>query len=207
MPALVGAEDVVVLDPVALEEPDGAVVHPHREVDDDLVLRLAEDRPDVGVELDRVGRAVELRGRHLVEVQMLLGLETGGADRRSCCGDSGGGGRGRATAPGRPRDNPAPSGSKSAADGPRLAATDLKSAPAPPYIQRALAVATFLGDRFPLSLHDPIPVRDQARRDRTSSIASLGCDRRAAAPAEETPPRPGQRRPVLPGRGDRSRSR
>ena len=71
-PALVGAEDVVVLDPVSREEANGAVVHPHREVHDDLVLRLAEDRADVGVELDRVRGAMELRRRHLVEVQMLV---------------------------------------------------------------------------------------------------------------------------------------
>ena len=42
-PTLVGPEQVVVLDPVTAEHPELAVVHPDREVDDDLVLRLGED--------------------------------------------------------------------------------------------------------------------------------------------------------------------
>ncbi len=42
--ALERAEQVVVLDAVALEEPDLAAVHLHGEVDDELVLRLAQDR-------------------------------------------------------------------------------------------------------------------------------------------------------------------
>jgi hypothetical protein len=64
-----GAVGVVVLDPVALEEPVGAVVYLDGEVDDDLVLRLGEDRPHHRVEVDGVGAAVELEQRDLVEVE------------------------------------------------------------------------------------------------------------------------------------------
>ena len=59
-PALVRAQQVAVLDPVAAEHPVGPVVHEDREVDDDLVLGLREDRPEVVGEVDDLGATVEL---------------------------------------------------------------------------------------------------------------------------------------------------
>ena len=50
----------VVLDPVAAEDLDVAVVHLHREADCQLTLRGAEDRADPGVELQVRRDAVEL---------------------------------------------------------------------------------------------------------------------------------------------------
>ncbi len=59
-PALERAEQVVVLDAVALEEPHFAAVHADGEVDDELVLRLAEDRLDVRLDLRDLRGAVEV---------------------------------------------------------------------------------------------------------------------------------------------------
>ncbi len=58
--ALERTEDVVVLNAVALEEPHLAVIHLHREVHDDLVLRLAEDGRDVRREVDHLRRPIEV---------------------------------------------------------------------------------------------------------------------------------------------------
>ena len=53
----------VVLDPIALEDLERAVVALHREVDGVLTLRHAQDRPDAGLEGEVVGGGVELRER------------------------------------------------------------------------------------------------------------------------------------------------
>src|SRR5450755_810873 len=58
--ALVRAEDVRVLDAVAFEQAVLAVVHAHREVDDDLVLRLAQNAADVLRHLDDFCRVIEV---------------------------------------------------------------------------------------------------------------------------------------------------
>ena len=70
--ALVGAEDVVVLDAIALEELERPVVHADREVDDELVLRLRQDERGVARQLHRLGRLLELQLDDVVEVALLL---------------------------------------------------------------------------------------------------------------------------------------
>ena len=69
--ALERSEQVVVLDAVALEELHLTVVHADREVDDELVLRLAQDRPNVIGQIDRAGCAVEIVLDDLEEVVLL----------------------------------------------------------------------------------------------------------------------------------------
>jgi hypothetical protein len=54
--ALEGAQDVAVLDAVALEELHLARVHAHGEVHDDLVLGLRQHGLDGGVEVHHPGR-------------------------------------------------------------------------------------------------------------------------------------------------------
>jgi hypothetical protein len=49
-----------VLDPIAGEDLDGAVVHVDREVDRELAPRLAKDEPHPGVEIEALGGEVEL---------------------------------------------------------------------------------------------------------------------------------------------------
>ena len=71
--ALVRPEQVVVLDAVALEEPDRTVIHLHREVDDDLVLRLAQDRRDVRREVDEPRGLFEVALDDLEELVFRLG--------------------------------------------------------------------------------------------------------------------------------------
>jgi hypothetical protein len=75
--ALVGAEHVVVLDAVALEQPVLAVVQAHREVDDQLVLRLRQDLADGRGKTAEVSRLFEL------ELGDLVGIGFRGC-RRSC---------------------------------------------------------------------------------------------------------------------------
>ena len=72
-PALGGTAAEVVLDPVAREDADRAVVHVDREVDGELAARLAEDVPDAVVEVEPFCSQVELLLRHRP-----------GADRRGC---------------------------------------------------------------------------------------------------------------------------
>ena len=69
--ALERSEQVVVLDSIALEELHLAVVHADREVDDELVLRLAQDRADVFCEIERACCAVEVVLDDLEEVVLL----------------------------------------------------------------------------------------------------------------------------------------
>ena len=54
------AEGDVVLDAVAREDLDLAVVHQHGTRDDDLPLRVREDAPDAGIEIEQTGGAIEL---------------------------------------------------------------------------------------------------------------------------------------------------
>ena len=81
--ALERADEVVVLDPVALEESDLSVVHADGEVDDELVLRLAEDRLNVGLDLRDLRGSIEVVLHDLVEI-VLLGRpgQPGGRNRR-----------------------------------------------------------------------------------------------------------------------------
>ena len=58
----------VVLDPVAGEDLDRAVVHLDREVDRQLFLATAEDPPHVVVEPEDLGRNIELLDRDLKQV-------------------------------------------------------------------------------------------------------------------------------------------
>jgi len=58
--ALVGTQQIGMLDAVAPENPVGPVVETHREVHDDLVLGLGEDRPQIVGEVDQVGATIEL---------------------------------------------------------------------------------------------------------------------------------------------------
>ena len=51
----------VVLDAIAGEDPDVAVVHRHREVDGQLALRDAKHAPHAVIEVELVGGVVELR--------------------------------------------------------------------------------------------------------------------------------------------------
>jgi hypothetical protein len=67
--ALVGTEDVVVLHPIALEQPVLAVVELDREVHDQLVLGLGEDLPQVPGQVHEVRRLLELLLGHLVRVR------------------------------------------------------------------------------------------------------------------------------------------
>ena len=67
---LVGAKGVVVLHAVALEQLPAAVVHPHRAVDHDLVLRLAQDQLQPVRHVQRVGRLKD--GADCPEVEIVL---------------------------------------------------------------------------------------------------------------------------------------
>ena len=58
--ALGGPAAEVVLDAVAGEDLDAAVVHVDREVDGQLAARLAQDAAEAGVEIEAVGGQVEL---------------------------------------------------------------------------------------------------------------------------------------------------
>ncbi len=82
--ALEGPQDVRVLDAVALEEADVAVIHAHREVDDDLVLGLRQDGADVRLEADGIGGLVEVALDDLEEVVLLRLLGAQRRDRRCC---------------------------------------------------------------------------------------------------------------------------
>jgi hypothetical protein len=59
--ALEGPEDVVVLDPVALDEPIPAVIHLRREVDHQFVLRLGQDQLEPGRQVHHVRRLKDHR--------------------------------------------------------------------------------------------------------------------------------------------------
>ena len=80
--ALVGAEDVVVLDAVAFEELVAAVVHPDGEVDDELVFGLREDGRHLARQVHRLGRFFELGLDDGVEVALLLQGRVRRADGR-----------------------------------------------------------------------------------------------------------------------------
>ena len=69
--ALVGPQDVVVLDAVAGEELDRAVIHADGEVDDDLVLGLAQDEPHALGRRDLLERRAELVEVDLKKVQFV----------------------------------------------------------------------------------------------------------------------------------------
>ena len=60
MPPLAGPRPEVVLDAVAGEDLDRAVVHLDREVDGELATRLAQDLAQAGVEVEPFGGQVEL---------------------------------------------------------------------------------------------------------------------------------------------------
>ena len=66
--ALGRAAAQVVLDAIAGEDLDAAVVHLHREVDDQLAPRLAQDPAQAGIEVQPLGRQVELLLGHLPRV-------------------------------------------------------------------------------------------------------------------------------------------
>jgi hypothetical protein len=66
--ALEWPKEVVVLDAITFEQPDFAVVHFDREVDDEFVLRLTQDRRYVRFELRSDGGAVEVVLNHSKEV-------------------------------------------------------------------------------------------------------------------------------------------
>src|SRR5690606_11874373 len=53
--ALVGPENVIVLDAISLEDLHLTRVQLDREMDDDLVLRFGENRPEVGWKLHQLG--------------------------------------------------------------------------------------------------------------------------------------------------------
>ena len=55
-----------------------AVVHPHREVDDDLVLRLAQDEADVVGQADDRRRAIEVVLNDFEEFVLAGGCTLGG---------------------------------------------------------------------------------------------------------------------------------
>ena len=63
--ALGRAAAEVVLDAIAGEDLDAAVVHLHREVDDELAARLAQDLAQPGIEVEALGGEVELCLGHL----------------------------------------------------------------------------------------------------------------------------------------------
>ncbi len=63
--ALVGAAGVVVLDAVAEEEPERAIVHAHRELELELAGGPAQDLRHLGVQVELPGDVVELALRHL----------------------------------------------------------------------------------------------------------------------------------------------
>ena len=85
--ALVGSEDVVVLDAVAFEDFVGAVVELDGEVDDVFIFGLAEDGLDVFGGLEDVAGAVDGGDGHGEEGFVVLGLEGFGV------GEGVGGGR------------------------------------------------------------------------------------------------------------------
>ncbi len=87
--ALERAEDVVVLDAVALEELERPVVHADGEVDDELVLRLRQDERGVARQVHRPGSLLELHLDDGVQVPLLL------LGRLVGFGFDGGRGRGR----------------------------------------------------------------------------------------------------------------
>ena len=66
--ALERAEDVRVLDAVALEQAILAVVHQDGEMDDDLVLRLTQDEPHVLGHLDDLRRFIEIVANDAKEI-------------------------------------------------------------------------------------------------------------------------------------------
>lgn len=73
-PALVGPQRVVVLYPVAGEHFDGAIIQLHREVYHDLVVGLAQDLADPGIQPHDIGGALELLHHHLVHALPVLRL-------------------------------------------------------------------------------------------------------------------------------------
>src|SRR3569623_2108358 len=88
--ALVQAEDVVVLNAIALEHLEAAAVAPHREVHDQLVLRLPEDLGDVLLDVDQLHRLLDQLRRDLEEVAAILQgyfgrLRRRASGRRRCC--------------------------------------------------------------------------------------------------------------------------
>src|SRR5262249_28854332 len=74
------AEDVVVLDAVALEHAELTVVHVDGEIDDELVFRLRQDPVDARVEVDGARALLELLRRDAVQVA--AGNEGGRRDGR-----------------------------------------------------------------------------------------------------------------------------
>jgi hypothetical protein len=70
--ALVGAEQVVVLNPVALEHLPLAIVHANREVDDQLVLGLGQNVADVRLQIDDVGGLGNLLDRDVEEISAIF---------------------------------------------------------------------------------------------------------------------------------------
>ena len=72
--ALGGPAAEVVLDAIAREHLDGAVVHLHREVDGELAAGLAQDAAQARVEVEHLGREVELVLRDLPGVDLRRGV-------------------------------------------------------------------------------------------------------------------------------------
>ncbi len=91
--ALERPEDVVVLDAVALEQAHLAAVHLHGEVDDELILGLAQDGLDVRLDLRDLAGALQVVLHHLVEVVLLARGQQGrlGLGRAGDVGGRGGG--------------------------------------------------------------------------------------------------------------------
>ena len=80
--AFAGAAGDGVLDAVAGEDFDGAVVHGDGDVDDDFAGGVAEDLPDAGVEVELRGGVIKARGLRFPGVGLLLHRHRGrGAER------------------------------------------------------------------------------------------------------------------------------
>ena len=62
--ALVGAAGIVVLDAVAVEDAQRAVVHAHRDAELELARGPAQDLRHLGVQVEQLGDVVELALRH-----------------------------------------------------------------------------------------------------------------------------------------------
>ncbi len=69
--ALVGAQQVVVLNPVSLEDAGFTVVHLHREMYDQLVLGLRKDRLRMSRKAGQLGCLLEIALNDLEEAELL----------------------------------------------------------------------------------------------------------------------------------------
>ncbi len=73
-----GPEQIVVLDPVATKHPNRPVIHTHREVDENFVLRFRQDVLVASVNSNKIGGVLELAHCHFKK------LRVGGAGHLGC---------------------------------------------------------------------------------------------------------------------------